>query len=78
MMEISNLITYQISDQDSVSFNFYVKWFTESELISYFILFLKCVGKLADMYGEEPSDTDSNVDADEGWRIWRSNFFKNK
>ncbi|KAL7052566.1 hypothetical protein ACKWTF_004912 [Chironomus riparius] len=25
--------------------------------------------KLADMYGEEPSDTDSNVDADEGWRI---------
>jgi hypothetical protein len=30
--------------------------------------FLK-TGKLADMYGEEPSDTDSNVDADEGWRI---------
>ncbi|XP_055601986.1 DE-cadherin [Uranotaenia lowii] len=25
--------------------------------------------KLADMYGEEPSDTDSNVDDDEGWRI---------
>ncbi|XP_053674739.1 DE-cadherin [Anopheles nili] len=25
--------------------------------------------KLADMYGEEPSDTDSNVDEDEGWRI---------
>lgn len=25
--------------------------------------------KLADMYGEEPSDTDSNGDADEGWRI---------
>jgi Cadherin cytoplasmic region/Laminin G domain len=25
--------------------------------------------KLADMYGEEPSDTDSNVDGDEGWRI---------
>lgn len=25
--------------------------------------------KLADMYGEEPSDTDSNCDADEGWRI---------
>ncbi|XP_055837872.1 DE-cadherin [Episyrphus balteatus] len=25
--------------------------------------------KLADMYGEEPSDTDSNVDDDQGWRI---------
>uniref|UniRef100_A0A182N926 Cadherin n=1 Tax=Anopheles dirus TaxID=7168 RepID=A0A182N926_9DIPT len=25
--------------------------------------------KLADMYGEEPSDTDSNVDDEEGWRI---------
>lgn len=25
--------------------------------------------KLADMYGEEPSDVDSNGDADEGWRI---------
>lgn len=25
--------------------------------------------KLADMYGEEPSDTDSNVDGEEGWRI---------
>lgn len=25
--------------------------------------------KLADMYGEEPSDIDSNGDADEGWRI---------
>lgn len=25
--------------------------------------------KLADMYGEEPSDTDSNGDNDEGWRI---------
>lgn len=25
--------------------------------------------KLADMYGEEPSDDDSNDDADEGWRI---------
>lgn len=25
--------------------------------------------KLADMYGEEPSDLDSNEDADEGWRI---------
>lgn len=25
--------------------------------------------KLADMYGEEPSDSDSNNDADEGWRI---------
>uniref|UniRef100_A0A6B2EJU5 Cadherin egf lag seven-pass g-type receptor n=1 Tax=Phlebotomus kandelakii TaxID=1109342 RepID=A0A6B2EJU5_9DIPT len=25
--------------------------------------------KLADMYGEEPSDTDSNGDAEEGWRI---------
>lgn len=25
--------------------------------------------KLADMYGEEPSDSDSNVDVDEGWRI---------
>lgn len=25
--------------------------------------------KLADMYGEEPSDSDSNGDADEGWRI---------
>lgn len=25
--------------------------------------------KLADMYGEEPSDTDSNVDGDQGWRI---------
>lgn len=25
--------------------------------------------KLADMYGEEPSDVDSNEDCDEGWRI---------
>ncbi|EDW32821.1 GL10186 [Drosophila persimilis] len=25
--------------------------------------------KLADMYGEEPSDTDSNVDDEQGWRI---------
>lgn len=25
--------------------------------------------KLADMYGEEPSDDDSNVDDDQGWRI---------
>ncbi|GAB0089877.1 DE-cadherin [Sergentomyia squamirostris] len=25
--------------------------------------------KLADMYGEEPSDSDSNGDAEEGWRI---------
>lgn len=25
--------------------------------------------KLADMYGEEPSDVDSNEEADEGWRI---------
>lgn len=25
--------------------------------------------KLADMYGEEPSDVDSNEDAEEGWRI---------
>jgi hypothetical protein len=41
-------------------------------------IYLKCVGKLADMYGEEPSDTDSNVDADEGWRIWRSNLFFKK
>jgi hypothetical protein len=33
------------------------------------INFLQPIGKLADMYGEEPSDTDSNVDNDEGWRI---------
>ena len=25
--------------------------------------------KLADMYGEEPSDEDSNGEQDEGWRI---------